>query len=252
MHKIKLSILGCSGKTGKKILDHASMNENFQLGNCLVSANSQFLNQDLFEIIKGNAKKINAIATNNLDEIIKNSDMIIDFSVLGITNELMSSDIKNKKIIIGVTNISEELQIKIKKKSENNVIFQSSNMSIGVALINNFLKTNREIINSQYNLIITDIHHKNKKDAPSGTAKSFQESLGGKKDIDIHSSRVGDINGIHEILMISDDEFIKISHESLNRDIFAIGTLKIAIWLDKVSENRLYGMEDFLVSKANL
>ncbi len=246
MNKIKLSILGCTGKTGKKILHHASLNDNFQLMNCIVSSKNEFLNQDLSKIID-KKEEIHSIATNNLSDIISEADVIINFSTLEVTKQLINSDIKNKKIIIGVTNISDELQNQIQQKSKENIIFQSSNMSIGVALINNFLQANRKIINSQYDVIITDIHHKNKKDSPSGTANTFKKNLNAEKNIDIHSSRIGDINGIHEITMISDNEILKISHEALNRDIFAIGTLKIALWLSKIDKNGIYGMEDFIL-----
>ena len=246
MNKIKLSILGCTGKTGKKILYHAFLNDNFQLMNCLVSSKNEFRNQDLSKIID-KKEEIHSIATNNLSDIMSNSDIIIDFSTLEVTKRLINSNIQNKKIIIGVTNISDELKNQIQEKSKENIIFQASNMSIGVALINNFLKANRKIINSQYNIIINDIHHKNKKDAPSGTAADFKKNLNTEKNIDIHSSRVGDINGMHEITMISNDEILKISHEALNRDIFAIGALKIALWLGKIDKNGLYAMEDFLL-----
>jgi 4-hydroxy-tetrahydrodipicolinate reductase len=245
MTKIRISILGCTGKTGKKILYHASHNNNFELQNCLVSSSNKFLHQDLSLVID-KKEKINAIATDNLDEIITNSDFIIDFSTSEVTSQLFHRDFKNKKIILGVTNISDKLQSQIHQKSQENIIFQSANMSIGVALINHFLKTNREILNSQYDTIINDIHHKNKKDSPSGTALSFKENLRKDKNIDIHSSRIGDINGIHEILMINENEIIKISHEALNRDIFAIGALKIASWLYHINEKGLYNMENFL------
>ena len=245
MNKIKLSILGCTGKTGKKILYHASLDNNFQLMNCLVSAKNKFLNQDLSVTID-KKNSFGSIATNNLGDIIENSNLIIDFSTLEVTKQLMNSKFKNKTIIIGVTNVSDELQKHINEKSKENIIFQSSNMSVGVALINNFLKANREILNSQYDTIINDIHHKNKKDAPSGTAVTFKKNLNSDKKIDIHSSRVGDINGIHEIIMINDNEIIKISHEAFNRDIFAIGALKIALWLNNINKNGLYHMDDYI------
>lgn len=245
MSKIKISILGCSGKTGKKVLHHVFLDdENFEIKNCLVSESNEFLNQDLSKILKVD-RKLDVIATNDLKKVIDGVDIIIDFSVLEITKQLMELDLENRKMIIGVTNIDSDLQEKINEQSKNNMIFQASNMSIGVALINNFLKNNKKVINDQYDIIINDIHHNKKKDAPSGTAKSFKKSLG-NDHIDVHSSRIGDVFGIHEILMISSDEMVKITHEAMSRDIFAIGALRVARWIHSVNKNGLYDMEDFL------
>jgi len=247
MKKIKISILGCTGKTGKKILQQAFINkENFEIKNCLVSSKNEYLSKDLSFILQAK-EKVGAIATDDISEILADHpDVIIDFSVLDVSNKLMDLNLKDKKIIIGLTGIDEKLQNKINNCANSNIIFQSSNMSVGVALINNFLKANIGIIENQYSIIINDIHHKHKKDSPSGTALSFKKQFTSEKNIDIHSSRVGNVSGIHEILMINDDEIIKISHEAQNRDLFAIGALKIAQWLQNIDKNGLYNMEDFL------
>ena len=251
MNKIKLAILGCSGKTGSKILHHALNDECIELVGGLVSKISRFLDDDLGKII-GHDKKTGIAATSDLNIAIKDAEVIIDFSTKDVTSNLIQNSdkfLKNKKLIIGVTGFDKSFNKELEDASKSHVIFKASNFSLGIGLICEFLEKYSRVLNDEYEIIINDIHHKHKKDAPSGTAlmlKHSVESGGNANNIQVNSSRISEVFGIHEVLMIDECESISIKHEVSDRSIFAINSLKIAHWLNNVEKNGLYHMKDFL------
>jgi 4-hydroxy-tetrahydrodipicolinate reductase len=251
MNKVKLAILGCSGRTGSKILYHAIHDERIKLVGGMVSKTSRFLNDDLSKIISHD-KKIGIAATSDLNIAIRDADMIIDFSTTDITSEFIRNAnklLKNKKLIIGVTGFDKSFHLELKNASKDHFIFHASNFSLGLALICEFLEKYSRILNDEYEIVINDIHHKHKKDAPSGTAlmlKNSLESEGNGNNIQINSSRISEVLGIHELLMIDACESISIKHEVSDRSIFAINSLKIAHWFHNVKQYGLYHLKDFL------
>jgi 4-hydroxy-tetrahydrodipicolinate reductase len=241
----KLAILGCSGKTGSKILEAALLSDKFDVVGGFVSNKSKFLNLDLAHIV-GKTQQTHILATDNISRAIENAEIIIDFSSKSATQDLISKPhlMQNKKLIIGVTGFDEDFHKTLAYTAKQNIIFHSSNMSIGVALICDFLKKHKKILSEEYEILISDIHHKNKKDAPSGTALMLKSNL--DNEVQISSSRIGDVNGLHEIYLFGRYENIFIKHEALNRELFANGTLKIASWISNIYKNGLYDMSDFL------
>lgn len=247
MAQIKIAILGASGKTGSHILKEALNNNRFEVVGVLVSPNNKNLSQNISTLLN---EKIDSkvVITDEINIAIKDAEIIIDFSTPLVTHNLLNlieNQSENKKLIIGTTGLTEETKIKLKEVSKNYIIFHSSNMSIGIGLICEFFQKYNHIINQEYEIIIHDIHHSKKKDSPSGTAIMLRNSLENEK-IQIHSSRISDVKGTHEIMMMNEYESVTIKNEISDRRIYAINTLKIGLWLSKVRTNGLYSILEFL------
>jgi 4-hydroxy-tetrahydrodipicolinate reductase len=142
---------------------------------------------------------------------------------------------KSWGFVSGTTGISEKDSQALKKAGEKTAVLWASNMSIGVAVVKSLLK-GLGALGDEFDFQIEEFHHKHKKDAPSGTAKTLQEEL--KKSVNknlpsVISVRGGGIFGIHAIWAISDEEIIKIEHTALNRAVFAKGAVKAAKFISQ-------------------
>jgi len=216
------------------------------------------------ELEKGGKIKI----VDNLAEIIGLCDVVIDFTAPEATLSNLEICKENKKaIVIGTTGFNTEQKNKIAKASNLIPIVFSPNMSVGVNLLFNLVKRTAEVFGDEYDIEITEAHHKFKKDAPSGTALKIAEiianTLGrdleknavyGRKgivgerrrgEIGIHSIRAGDIVGDHTILFSTPGERIEITHRAHTRETFARGAVKAAKFVTS-KKNGLFDMADVL------
>lgn len=191
-------------------------------------------------------------------------DIIVDFSSPEVTNQLVEIAYKNNiPIVIATTGLSKKDIAMIKKYAEYIPIFQSANMSFDVALLKNILK-NITVQLSDVDIEISETHHNQKKDSPSGTAKmlaeAINETLGYKKkivygrvkkrkknEIGISSIRGGNIVGEHTIQFFSNYETLEIKHTVYSRKVFVEGALKAVRFLI-VKEPGLYNMDDLIAS----
>jgi 4-hydroxy-tetrahydrodipicolinate reductase len=191
-------------------------------------------------------------------------DVIIDFSTPD--NALISADwcvSHGKPIIIGTTGLDESHINSLKNYSGVIPILVSSNMSLGVNLIDALLPQIATILQG-FAVEIQEIHHDQKKDSPSGTALRFAETLvkakGGEivygrvkgksdnrpiSDVVVHSLRGGTVPGEHTIYFLGTDEVIKITHSALSRKIFAMGAIRAAKWIVDQPPG-FYSMNDVL------
>ena len=220
--KILIFIIGKGGKVSKSI-------ENL------------LKNEKDIEIIGG----MNTKEDVDLEQF-KKADVIIDFSSKDTLDKYLPLAEKfNKKVVIGTTNFEEKDFVKIKNASKNIPIFYSSNYSFAMASIHEMIKILKEEFKDSF-IDIIEKHHILKKDAPSGTAKSLEKVLRNENfsKINIHSIRAANIIGEHIISFTKDDEIVEIKHICNNRDIFAKGAIKAAIFLINKTKN-LYSMKDF-------
>lgn len=204
------------------------------------------------------------IVTGFADELTdETGDVIIDFSHFSRLETLLNYA-ENKKIplVIATTGYSDEIFEKIKKASENIPILLSSNMSLGINLMQNVLEKIVPILYGSYDIEVVEAHHNKKIDSPSGTAKTLIEVIEKscketlkkeygregihkreKNEIGIHSLRGGTIVGEHSVLFCGNDEIIEIKHTAMSKKIFAEGALKGAKFLVN-KKLGLYSMKD--------
>ncbi len=255
MKKINLAISGCMGRMGQQLIKSANKNENFKL---VTLTENRLIN-----------KKFNGIKPElNSVKAFKKSDIIIDFTVPGCTLEILKIASKlKKKVVIGTTGFTITQENQIKKFSRKIPILKAGNMSLGVNLLMYLTEIASKSLNDEYLSKIFEVHHKHKKDYPSGTAlmlgkgiadgknKNLYNLIGKKflnkksfpygRKINFNSIRKGEIIGEHEVKFSSGKEIITLNHEAFDRALYSDGALTASIWLMKKKPG-LYSMRDLL------
>jgi 4-hydroxy-tetrahydrodipicolinate reductase len=180
---MKIGIIGINGRMGKSVAKIILSNDLNDISGGLVRLGSKLVGQDIGKIIGHDDFGIKA--TDNLEEIIKASDVIIDFSNPDLSLQIAQIASRNNKIVIcGTTGFSDEQKITLKNYAQNSVIVWGSNMSIGVNLLMNLAEQVARTLHSDFDAEILEMHHKNKVDSPSGTALSLGEAVAKGRNLD--------------------------------------------------------------------
>ena len=255
MKKINLAISGCLGRMGQQLIKSSKSNKSFKL---VTLTENRIIN-----------KKIAGIKLNlNTDQAFKNTDVIIDFTVPNCTLDILKIASKLKKrVVIGTTGFTQKEDDLIKRFSKKIPILKAGNMSLGVNLLMYLTEIASKSLNEEYLSKVFEVHHKHKKDYPSGTAlmlgkgiadgknKNLYNLIGKKflnkksfpygKKINFNSIRKGEIIGEHEVKFSSGKEIITLNHEAFDRSLYSDGALTAAKWL-MVKKAGLYSMRDLL------
>ena len=253
MKRINLAITGCLGRMGQQLIKSSKSNKIFKL----VSLTEN----------KPINKKIGDIKINlNSEWAFKKTDVIIDFTVPKCTLEILKIASKLKKrVVIGTTGFTQKEENLIKKYSRKIPILKAGNMSLGINLLMYLTEITSGSLGDNYLSKVFEIHHKHKKDHPSGTAlmlgsgiakgknKSLNNIVGKKflnkkffpfgKKINFNSIRKGEIIGEHEVTFSSGKEIITLNHEAFDRALYSEGALTAAKWL-KNKKAGFYSMRD--------
>ena len=255
MKKINLAISGCMGRMGQQLIKSSKKNKDFEL---VALTENSLIN-----------KKFHGIRPElNSDIAFKKADVIIDFTVPECTLEILKIASKlKKKVVIGTTGFNRNQENQIKKYSKKISILKAGNMKLGVNLLMYLTEIASKSLNDQYLSKIFEVHHKYKKDYPSGTAlmlgkgiadgkkQNFYNLIGKKflnkksfpygKKINFNSLRKDEIIGEHEVKFSSGKEIITLNHEAFDRTLYSDGALTAAKWLIK-KKSGLYSMRDLL------
>ena len=255
MKKINLAITGCMGRMGQQIIKSARSDKNFKL--VALTENRKI------------SKKINGIKPSlNTEKAFKNADLIIDFTVPKCTFEVLKIASKLKKrVVIGTTGFTKKQENLIKTFSRKIPILKAGNMSLGINLLMYLTEITSKSLGNSFLSKVFEIHHKHKKDHPSGTAlmlgkgiavgknKNFYKLIGKKflnkksfpygKKINFNSLRKGEVIGEHEVTFSSGKEVITLNHEAFDRALYSEGAFTAAKWLLKKKPG-LYSMRDVL------
>ena len=243
------------GRMGQQIIRSVKKDQNFKL---VALTESKKIN-----------KKINGIKVDlNSEVLFKNSDLIIDFTIPRCTFQVLKIATKlKKKVVIGTTGFSKKEENLIKNFSRKIPILKAGNMSLGINLLMYLTEIASSSLGKNFLSKIFEIHHKHKKDYPSGTAlmlgkgiavgknKSFYSLLGKKylnkktfpygKKINFNSIRKGEIIGEHEVKFSSGKEIITLNHEAFDRTLYSEGALTAAKWLINKKPG-LYSMRNLM------
>jgi len=208
-----------------------------------------------------------AIITDEVSELLEKSDVIIDFTIAMGTEALLENALKcPRPLVIGTTGLNEHQQNLLNEAASNMPILYSTNMSLGVAVLNRLVELASKSLRD-FDIEIVEQHHRFKKDAPSGTALTLGEHAArgrglnlddvrisgrngligerSKDEIAIMALRGGDIIGRHTVGFYNDGEFIEMNHTATSRDTFAKGAIKAAKWIIN-QPNGLYTISDCL------
>lgn len=207
------------------------------------------------------------IVTDDGLTLLDKSDVIIDFTIAMGTESLLENALKSPKpLVIGTTGLNEHQHNLLKEVASNMPVLYSTNMSLGVAVMNRLVELASKSL-SDFDIEIVEQHHRFKKDAPSGTALTLGEYAArgrglnlddvrvsgrngligerSKDEIAIMALRGGDIVGRHTVGFYNDGEFIEMNHTATSRDTFAKGAIKAAKWIIN-QPNGLYTISDCL------
>ena len=171
------------------------------------------------------------------------ADVTLDFSTPAVLSEALSFCVTRKlPLVIGTTGHSEDVYGELEEAARHIAIIKSENFSRGAYVLGSLAKRAVQMLGDDYDVSIVESHHRNKVDAPSGTAKRIAAMMG--VPVQTHSIRGGGLTGTHEIFFDGANDRIVLSHEALDRRLFAIGALDAAKWILQCAPG-LYGMEDF-------
>lgn len=230
---MRIGVIGLNGRMSKAVLSEIVNQQNCLISGALVRKKIENSNISLYE---------------NIIDLANNSDAIIDFSNPKTSIEV-AEKLSNKNVVLvcGTTGFNEQEFDKLKQASKNLAIIYSPNMSLGINLLQKILKQITPIL-TDFDSAVLDIHHKHKKDSPSGTALMLANQMKSlsQKEVQISSLRIGFVPGEHKIIFSNEDESITIAHHAFNRNVFAKGAIKAAIW----GRNKLpglYSMEDIFI-----
>lgn len=263
--KVKVAILGCSGRMGRNLIQAAHEHESIELVGGSVRASSSFSGFDLGELAGIGA--IGLTTSTQLDELT-NADVYIDFTAIETTLENIDWCKKhNKSLVIGTTGFNDEQVQLIENAAESMPVVLAPNTSVGVNLMFKLLAVTAKAIGDYTDIEIFEAHHRFKKDAPSGTAVKMgqviadtlgrdlnkvavygREGITGERNretIGFSTVRAGDIVGEHTAFFADLGERIEITHKASSRMTFALGAMRAAFWLSN-AENGFYDMQDVL------
>jgi len=255
MKKTNLAITGCMGRMGQQIIKSVRKDKNFKL---VTLTESKIIN-----------KKINGIKVDsNNEQSFKKVDVIIDFTIPKCTFQVLKIASKLKKrVVIGTTGFTKKEENLIKKFSSKIPILKAGNMSLGINLLMYLTEIASSSLGEKFLSKIFEVHHRHKKDYPSGTALMLGKGIakGKNKDlynligkkylnkknfpygnkINFNSLRKGEIIGEHEVKFSSGKEIITLNHEAFDRALYSEGALTAAKWLMKKKAG-LYSMRDLM------
>ena len=254
MKIIKITITGAMGKMGKTLVQRLSKKKGLKLFSLTDIKSNKIINK-----VK--------IQKNNL-EAFKKTDVIIDFSRPKASIEILEYAKRfKKKIVIGTTGFTKKQNNLIKNYSKKIAIFKSGNMSLGINLLEHIVNIFSKKIPNDYQIGISDNHHKKKIDYPSGTALMLAnavskgknknlESIKGKiflnksgklqkNKVNFFITRKGNTIGKHSVNFNNNIESIELKHNAFSRNLFADGALNAAVWISKKNKG-LFNMQDML------
>ncbi len=264
--KMKLLIVAPKGKMGKLITLVASQKEDIQIVGSLGPKGRDYIGTDT-GIAAGIGTEVGAPVYDNIEECIDLCDVIIDFSMVEVSMEVLAAARAHKKALVcGTTGFSPEQRAMFDQAGEDIPVMQAGNTSKLVNLLYKLVEMTTKSIGEETDIEILDLHDRKKLDSPSGTAKEIGEVIGDalgkdvfedaeygregrcpRKDgnIAFHSIRGGDISTTHTVFFIGTGERLELTHRAENWKCFASGAVDAAAFLLKQKPGS-YSMADCL------
>jgi 4-hydroxy-tetrahydrodipicolinate reductase len=207
---------------------------------------------------------------DSLVEALDQSKIVIDFTLPTFTDELIEGCLKKGvPIVMGTTGHTDEQLQLIQEASKSIPIVHAPNYSVGVNTLFWLTRRATEILGNDFDLEVIEMHHRHKKDSPSGTARRLAEILADVRDlsydddckhgrfgdvgartkteIGVHALRGGDVVGDHTVVYANDGERVELTHKASSRETFSKGAVRAAKWIEcEGLKNGLFDMQDVL------
>ncbi len=256
---LRIMIVGASGRMGREVVRAAEGGADLRITAAVEKAGHPDLGKDAGELAGIGA--LGAVLTADTAAGLAGCDVVIDFSLPGAAAALFEALIKTPRpAVVGTTGLDPDARALAEKASARAPILISPNLSLGVAALKSLTRHAAKFLEG-FDVEVMEIHHKNKMDAPSGTAAALLgvlEEGGGKSalfgrhgrdakrsvgEIGVHALRGGSVTGEHTVYFFGDGERLELRHVAESRRIFALGALGAARWLSAKGPG-LYTMDD--------
>jgi 4-hydroxy-tetrahydrodipicolinate reductase len=264
---VRIAISGAAGRMGRTLLKLVHEMPGAQLAGALETRGSPALGQDL-GALAGLPASLGLKVTDDALSLLKDVDALIDFSVPQASVEFAGLAAQARIVhVIGTTGFNDAEEERIKAASRHATIVKAGNMSLGVNLLAALVRQAARALDPDWDIEIVEMHHRNKVDAPSGTALLLGEAAAEGRGIDLKkasqrgrdgvtgarttgdigfaSLRGGSVIGDHQVIFAGNSERITLGHIAEDREIFARGAIRAALWA-KGRAPGLYNMADVL------
>jgi 4-hydroxy-tetrahydrodipicolinate reductase len=262
----KVVIAGAAGKMGRALISMVLRDKNLKLAGAFETPRHPIIGEDAGYLV--GSQKAGVPVSGALEPLIEKAHVVIDFTSASSTLRNLKCAVKYKKaMVIGTTGFSTKQKKEIERLSKKIPVVMAPNMSVGVNMLFQLAFLLSTTFGDEYDVEITEIHHRFKKDAPSGTALELARRVAEGRKIDathtsvygrkgmtgarksgtigIHAIRGGDIIGEHTVSFLADGERVELTHKASSRDAFARGALLAAHYLRKKKPG-LYNMRQVL------
>ena len=261
--KTRVGIIGASGRTGRYVSSLLEKDPTFELGAAVVSSQSKLFGTVCSPAVEGGRLAVSY--SSDIDAAVVACDALIDFSTRKSSIDAVRAAAGNNRagklvpIVIAVTGHDEaELSI-IKDSSKKSAILLAANTSLGVFALTELCRRAAAILGPEFDIEISEIHHRQKRDAPSGTAVALAHAIDAEAsiaqrwgmgnrqrgEIGVASLRGGDVVGDHTVHFLGDSERIELTHRALDRSVFARGAIELTRRLLRKPPG-LYGVRDLI------
>ena len=254
----RVAVVGAAGRMGREVVRAALEDDSFELVGGVVESGAPELGADLGELCGWG--RSGAAASENPPD---NAEALVEFTTPEATVEHLAY---GRPAVIGTTGLSDEQLSRVEEAAKNVPIVLAPNMSVGVNLVREMVRELAEKLGTGYDVEIVEAHHRNKVDAPSGTALLLARAAaeGRRKDLEdlavygregrspreegeigIHALRGGAVVGEHRVIFLGAGEEVEVTHRALSRRTFANGALRAARFVAGARPG-LYSMRDVL------
>lgn len=255
---MKLAVAGCAGRMGQMLVTTIRASEGVEL-----SAGSE---RDITDELR--TKMGAAEVTSDPTKLFELADGVIDFTSPAYTLTLAEAAAKTGKVhVIGTTGFSDDETAQLKNFATKSRTVWSANMSLGVNILDRLVQQTASLLGDEYDIEVVEMHHRMKKDAPSGTALMLGEAAARGRQVNLAEKRVsirdgitgerkagdigfatlrgGDVVGEHTVMFAGPGEVLALTHKGFSREIYARGAVRAARWAQAQSPG-LYSMSDVL------
>jgi 4-hydroxy-tetrahydrodipicolinate reductase len=241
--KFKLAIIGAGGRMGRAICRSLPDYPDFELVSAIEREGSEFIGMPVV-IGENHISKVSY--SSDLEEGMRGATVVVDFSSPESSEKLADTLLRYPRVVaVCTTGLSSETLSKYKNISAKSPVLIASNTSLGVAVQRELVGLATRLLGPKFDVEIVESHHRNKKDAPSGTALSLAESICAERDmvivtnraecskirekneLGISSVRGGDVVGEHTVYFLGNGERLEVTHRASDRSIFARGVLEL-------------------------
>ncbi|HBX26876.1 MAG TPA: 4-hydroxy-tetrahydrodipicolinate reductase [Gammaproteobacteria bacterium] len=263
---VAIVIAGASGKMGRALIEATLENIDAELVGGTVRSGSSLIGADAGELV--GKKKVDAPIRDSLEAFSSQGPVVIDFSTIDSTMDHLSWCVsRGAPCVIGTTGFSVNQEQSISEAAKKIPVIYAPNFSVGVNVVFDLLARAARLFGDTVDIEVIETHHRQKLDAPSGTALALGRIIANALDRDLDTTAVygregqtgirprdqigfatvrgGDVVGDHTVLFAADGERVEITHKASNRKTFASGAVRSAVWASQ-QEPGLYSMRDVL------